>query len=69
MVLSGTARLLSAIDLRYQSRKTKKRLWANASPPLCNKFLDVCGIRLSLDERWQCDSMHYGRGRFFIAGT
>ena len=61
MVLPGTARLLAAATPRYQPGKTKKRLRADVSAPLCDKFLDVRRVRLSLDERRQCGFVHYGR--------
>ena len=62
MVLPGRALLLAATSPCHQPRKAKKRLWANVSPPLCDEFLDVRRIRLSLDQRRQCDSLHHGRG-------
>ena len=68
MVLLGPARLLAAATPRHQPGKAKERLWADVSPPLCDEFLDVRRVRLSLDERWQCDFMYYGRGRFLVAG-
>lgn len=68
MVLPGPARLLAAATSRHQPGKTKERLWADVPPPLCDEFLDVRRIRLSLDERWQCDIVHHGRGRFSVAG-
>lgn len=62
MVFPGPARLLSTSTPRHQPGRTKKRLWANVSPPLCDEFLDVRRVRLSLDQRRQCHSLHYGRG-------
>ena len=61
MVLPGPARLLAAATPRHQPGKAKKRFWADVPAPLCDKFLDVRRIRLSLDECRQCDFMHYGR--------
>ena len=62
MVLSGPARLLSATTPRHQLGRKKKGLSANVSPPLCDEFSHVRRIRLSLDERRQCGTVHYGRG-------
>ncbi len=51
MVLPGPARLLAATTPRHQPGRKKKRFWPDVPPPLCDKFLDVRRIRLSLDER------------------